>query len=77
MTELWDLYNEERKKTGTILRGTPIPKGQYHLVISAWIVNSKGEYLLSQRHPNKAYPYFWECTGVERQILVATSNFLS
>jgi 8-oxo-dGTP pyrophosphatase MutT (NUDIX family) len=63
MTELWDLYNEERKKTGTILRGTPIPKGQYHLVISAWIVNSKGQYLLSQRHPNKAYPYFWECTG--------------
>lgn len=63
MPELWDLYNGERKKTGTILRGKPIPKGQYHLVVSAWIVNSKGQYLLSQRHPNKPYPCFWECTG--------------
>lgn len=64
MTELWDLYNGERKETGaTLLRGTPIPKGQYHLVVSVWIVNSKGQYLLSQRHPDKPYPYFWECTG--------------
>ena len=64
MTELWDLYNGERKKTGaTLLRGTPIPNGQYHLVVSVWIVNSKGQYLLSQRHPDKPYPYFWECTG--------------
>jgi len=64
MSELWDLYNEKREKTGyTLSRGTPIPKGQYHLVVSAWIVNSKGQYLLSQRHPDKTYPYFWECTG--------------
>lgn len=64
MSELWDLYNGEREKTGaTITRGMPIPKGQYHVVVSAWIVNSKGQYLLSQRHPNKPYPYFWECTG--------------
>ena len=64
MAELWDLYNAEREKTGTsLLRGTPIPKGQYHLVVSVWIMNSKGQYLLSQRHPHKPYPYFWECTG--------------
>lgn len=64
MAELWDLYNGDREKTGTtLLRGTPIPKGQYHLSVSVWIMNSKGQYLLSQRHPNKSYPYFWECTG--------------
>ena len=64
MAELWDLYNAEREKTGaTLLRGTPVPKGQYHLVVSVWIMNSKGQYLLSQRHPDKPYPYFWECTG--------------
>ncbi len=64
MTELWDLYNGERRKTGTTLtRGMPIPKGQYHVVASAWIVNSNGQYLLSQRHPDKPYPYYWECTG--------------
>lgn len=64
MTELWDLYNGERERTGaTLLRGKTVPKGQYHLVVSVWIVNSKGQYLLSQRHPDKPFPYFWECTG--------------
>ena len=28
-----------------------------------WIVNSQGQYLLSQRHPQKTYPLCWECTG--------------
>lgn len=62
--ELWDLYDKERKKTGkTLERGMPIPKGYYHLCVSVWIVNSKGEFLLSQRHPDKKYPLLWECTG--------------
>lgn len=64
MTEVWDLYNREREKTGaTLLRGNTVPKGQYHLAVSVWIVNSKGQYLISQRHPDKPFPYFWECTG--------------
>ena len=29
----------------------------------AGIVNSQGQYLLSQRHPQKTYPLCWECTG--------------
>lgn len=62
--EKWDLYNAEREKTGlTIQRGGNIPKGLYHLVVSAWIVNQHGQYLLSQRHPDKQYPLYWECTG--------------
>lgn len=64
MPELWDLYNQERQKTGIHhVRGQPIPQGLYHLVVSIWIVNSRGEYLMSQRHPNKPYPKCWECTG--------------
>lgn len=64
MPEMWDLYNIKREKTGKILPcGTPVPKGLYHLVVSAWIINSKGQYLLSQRHPQKRYPFCWECTG--------------
>lgn len=31
--------------------------------MSAWILNSNGQYLLSQRHPNKRYPLRWKCTG--------------
>ena len=44
-------------------RGENIPKGLYHLVVSAWIVNQQGQYLLSQRHPDKQYLLYWECTG--------------
>ena len=62
--EKWDLYNAKREKTGlTMQRGENIPKGLYHLVVSVWIVNQQGQYLLSQRHPDKQYPLYWECTG--------------
>lgn len=64
MSELWDLYNEKQEKTGLQLeRGKAIPQDFYHLVVSAWIINSQGQYLLSQRHPDKSYPGCWECTG--------------
>lgn len=52
MLEMWDLYNDKGEKAGKILpRGAPVPKGLYHLTVSAWIINSQGQYLLSQRHP--------------------------
>lgn len=64
MQEIWDLYDRNGKRTGkTVLRGMPIPEGLYHLSVSAWILNSNGQYLLSQRHPDKQYPLRWECTG--------------
>lgn len=64
MLELWDLYNKNKEKTGlTLERDKSIPKELYHLIVSAWIVNNRGEYLISQRHPNKPYPLYWECTG--------------
>ena len=64
MKEKWDLYDVNRNKTGlTWIRGMAIPKGYYHLVVSVWIQNDCGEYLLSRRHPNKQYPLCWECTG--------------
>lgn len=64
MRGLWDLYDRSRKKTGAAVeRGQTIPDGSYHLVVSVWIMNSQGEFLLSQRHPDKPYPLYWECTG--------------
>lgn len=64
MKEVWDLYDSKRNKTGcTVERGKTIPEGFYHLVVSVWIINNRGEYLLSQRHPDKSYPLRWECTG--------------
>ena len=62
--ELWDVYDENRTLTGrTHRRGTPLPKGDYHLVVHVWIKNSKGEFLISKRAPTKGYPNMWECTG--------------
>ncbi|HAP3026870.1 TPA: NUDIX domain-containing protein [Enterococcus faecalis] len=62
--EKWDLYTKYREKTEkTMTRGDVIPDEYYHLVVSVWIKNSKDEYLLSQRHPDKLFPLKWECTG--------------
>lgn len=63
--ELWDLYNENREKTGhDLMRGETIPDGFYHLVVHVWIRNSKGEYLISQRSADRpTCPLMWECVG--------------
>ena len=62
--ELWDVYDENRKLTGRIhRRGDLMPKGDYHLVVHIWMQNSKGQFLLTKRTPNKGYPNMWESTG--------------
>ncbi|MEA4831168.1 MAG: NUDIX domain-containing protein [Oscillospiraceae bacterium] len=62
--ELWDVYDENRFLTGrTHRRGDQMPKGDYHLVVYIWLQNSKSEYLLTKRTPNKGFPNMWECTG--------------
>ena len=66
MTEEWDLVDINKQKTGiTHERGKEdsIPFGMYHLVVEIWTKNSNGEILLTQRHPNKNYGLFWECSG--------------
>ncbi len=63
--EVWDLYNENRELVGRDhIRGEEIPEGCYHLVVHAWIRNSKGEFLISQRSADrKSFPLMWECVG--------------
>jgi 8-oxo-dGTP pyrophosphatase MutT (NUDIX family) len=60
--EYWDLYDENRQPLGrTHKRGIPVPDGLYHIVVRAWIVNSKGEFLITRRAFNKiGYPGSWE-----------------
>ncbi|WP_245799332.1 NUDIX hydrolase [Virgibacillus siamensis] len=41
----------------------PLADGDYHLVVSIWIVNDRGEFLISKRHPEKTHPNLWECPG--------------
>ena len=62
--ELWDVYDENRTRKGyTHRRGDPLPANDFHLVVFAWIINRKGEALITKRSPNKGYPNMWECTG--------------
>lgn len=63
--EIWDLYSRERQLLGRDhIRGVELPQDAYHLAISVWICNKKGEYLISQRAASRqAAPLKWECTG--------------
>ena len=72
--ELWDLYTEKRIKTGeTHLRGAPLPENRFHLVVHVWIVNAKGQYLISQRAASRpSFPLKWEC--VEGSVLLGETS---
>lgn len=62
--ELWDIYDFNRNKTGrTVERGKPMSQNEYHLVVNVWIQNSKSEWLISKRSPNKHYGNLWEVCG--------------
>lgn len=62
--ELWDVLDERGNRTGrTVERGQPMSQDEYHLVVHVWVVNSKGEYLISRRTPNKSFPGMWEASG--------------
>ena len=63
--ELWDLLDSERNPLGrTMVRGQPVPSGEYHLVVEIWTYNSRKEILLTKRHPAKeSYPNYLENSG--------------
>ena len=62
--ELWDVLDENRKPTGRLhRRGDFLQKGDYHLVVLVLLENSKGEFLITKRAPNKGYGNMWETTG--------------
>ena len=43
--EYWDLYDKERNKLNKIVkRGDKLQDDEYHIVINAWIRNSKNEF---------------------------------
>ena len=71
MPELWDLYDAQRNLTGrTVDRAQPFrpylpgETKYYHLVVHVWLVNSRGEFLIDQRSPEKhMFPLMWETCG--------------
>ena len=65
MTELWDVYDENRVKTGRLhRRGEELGAGEWHLIVVVWIRRGDGRYLISRRAADKEpYPLYWENTG--------------
>jgi len=65
MGELWDIYDQCRSKTGRFHeRGKPMVKGDYHLIVQVWIVNSIKEFLITKRSPSQSFwPNRWHATG--------------
>ena len=68
MAEFWDILDENGNTTGRLHeRGhivtNVLKQGEYHLVVHVWVMNTKNEFLISKRTPNKSYPNMWECTG--------------
>lgn len=64
MTEFWDVYNENREFTGkTIKRGEPLGENEFYVCCEVWIMNSKNQMLVTQRHPDKKAGGQWEFTG--------------
>lgn len=73
--ELWDVYDINRVPTGRLhRRADPMAEGDYHIVVHVWVRNSRGEFLITQRSPNKGFPNMWETTGGSA---VAGDNSLS
>lgn len=65
MSEIWELVDEQKHKTGILHEreyAEQIPKGLYHIVVSIWTRMPDGRLLLTQRNPNKPMGMLWECT---------------
>lgn len=62
--EYFDLYTSSRQPLGRrVLRGAPIPHGEYHIVVQVMTINRSGNILLTQRVPQKTSGGKWECSG--------------
>lgn len=65
MKEKWDIYNEEKRQTGKkcFRDERKLKLGEYHLVVTAIILNENNEILISKRAGYKTHPNMWECCG--------------
>ena len=79
MAELWDIYDINKKKTGkTAERNVyQFKKGEYHIIVTGIIMNSKNEILISKRAEHKNLDYcgnavvaqFWQEKQVWKELL--------
>lgn len=65
MPELWDIYDKNKNKTGRVMERCKyqLKEGEYHIVVTGIIMNSKNEILISKRAEHKKFGLMWECNG--------------
>lgn len=65
MSELWDIYNVNKKKTGRVSERDvyEFKKGEYHIVVTGTIMNPKNEILITKRSNHKKIGSMWGCNG--------------
>ena len=64
MAEYWDIYDENRNKTGALhRRGDPFGPGERHLGVEIWTLDEQGRVLLTRRDLRKRFGGLWECPG--------------
>ena len=64
MAEYWDVYDENRNKTGALhRRGDPFGPGERHLGVEIWTLDEQGRVLLTRRDLRKRFGGLWECPG--------------
>ena len=64
MAEYWDVYDENRNKTGALhRRGDPFGPGERHMGVEIWTLDEQGRVLLTRRDLRKRFGGLWECPG--------------
>lgn len=67
--EYRDLYDENRRPLGrSVPANTRLQPDEYMVAVGMWIINSRGEILITRRSPEKRYaPNLWENPAGHRQ----------
>lgn len=65
MGELWDIYDKNKNKTGSLAERDVYRfcEGEYHIVVTGIIINDENKILISKRAKFKKNPEMWECNG--------------
>ena len=62
--EYQDLYDSNRNPLNRVhARGEAYADGEYYVCAEVWVKNSKGQFLITKRHPDKKSGNLWEFTG--------------
>ncbi len=62
--EYQDLYDSNRNLLNRVhARGEAYADGEYYVCAEVWVKNSKGQFLITKRHPDKKSGNLWEFTG--------------